>query len=788
MCMSFGQFKNVILLLFITICMASCGKSKDSRWIKTEEGVLYFLPEAPSLLSFGDYYWSGDSVDGLAYGKGTLKYVDNWSDKNNYTISGFAYFGSIDRNGDDELYFVGPKEDGMLNGFAVWSRNGKTIVSEFKKGKAKGTGKIYQDTTLVYSGELKDRGPHGEGKLFADNVLLYEGSFKDELYDGKGTLYYPNGKTKYEGKFKKGLYDGEGQYFTEEGFEIYDGKWSKGRYNGRGTIRYDSLTVDSIGYKPTDLAWTIPLLQNGEYEIDPITGAPILVMPSDIIYESHDFKNGQIKPENQALYDKLNNHIKDFTVEQYDSIYSRISFWENYGYWIYIIASVILLVLWIILLSVNYIEDFKGYDGNVIEKASLYRRIKKWNCWKVYPTWLLLGWFGFHRAQLKSYWSVVYGALFTIIIILNLQNISLYLFWPSCWHFMEISGLSLVLIYALGIFLLFDLGWILWRCYWLNHTYYRHDARELALVSTQSTDIDYLINDVKPTLSSTIANLKTHLNRTKEIQRSQYDGPKSSFNLKRLAGVFTGDDKWAKFEMQRMRSLESLLRDYTDTQQKFAIVAENMNIYLQEARENAYRNINLAKELIGWLRKFNAKETILQTDRKISEEVVQFDFAQFEMPDIQLGMDVEATFNNCVNTTKLLMTCGLRLGPSLAIGAAISVLSGIADAIQKANKLCEAANEKAQKAVWGIGQSLDQIVRAEKDILRAYEILASLYHANRAFTNAYVALRDDLLGEEPSFAYFIRGGVIRPKRNIIEDLVHLQQVTSEYNKINQAKL
>ena len=188
------------------------------------------------------------------------------------------------------------------------------------------------------------------------------------------------------------------------------------------------------------------------------------------------------------------------------------------------------------------------------------------------------------------------------------------------------------------------------------------------------------------------------------------------------------------------------------------------------------------------MRKINAKETVLEKDRELHAEYSTFDFSTLEMPEIELGVDFDSTCKQCLKTTNLLMSAGMRLGPSLAIGAALSLVNHIADALQKAQRLCEEANEKSAKAVKGIGDSLDNIVKSEKDILRAYEILASLNEANKAYIKVYSPLRDAYTGYSPSFSYFIRGGVKIPERNYRDDFILLQQVTSEYNKINKSKL
>ena len=786
--------KKIILFLFLPLFLiiTACGNSKDKRWITTEEGIEYFLPEdkKPSLLTFGNYYWTGDSVDGLAYGKGELRFEDSWNSKNNYTIKGFARYGEILPDNEENIYKVGVEKDYLLTGYGSWTRNDTTIIGNFKKGEAQGEGKIYTGKELVYSGKLKNNLPDGKGILYLNGVLLYDGKFKKGLFNGKGTLYYPDGNILYEGGFKDGYFNGDGLWLYPDGSTVYyKGGFKDGEFDGKGELNFPAMYIDSLKFKPMNELWKIEAQNSGNFTIDSITNEKIFTRDSNAwINERHVFEKGAVKPLHAEYYEKLNSRVMETNPELYESVYERINSWETNAWWKYLIIIAVLAILWFVSFVIYFEDDLEDYNGNKREKADLYSRIKKWSSWKVYPVWLFWGWFGYHRAMLKSLGCYIYAALFSLLTLVNLRNIILFLFWPSSWQFMSFSTFTGVLVALIVLFLIFDLAWIPWRCYWLNHVYYRHDLRERELMTSHKTDVDSLVGDIQPKVKTTINSLNSLLNKTKQVQAQQYTGNKSSFSVKRIVGVTFGNDKWAEFELERLQSLEKVLKDYTKTQNKFADLAEKMNIYLEEARNTAYRNINLTKELIGWMRKINAKETVLEKDRELHAEYSTFDFSTLEMPEIELGVDFDSTCKQCVKTTNLLMSAGLRLGPSLAIGAAISLVNHIADALQKAQRLCEEANEKSRLAVKGIGESLDNIVKSEADILRAYEILASLNEANRAFIQVYAPLRDAYTGTNPSFSYFIRGGVRIPERNYKQDLIFLQQVTSKYNKINQAKL
>lgn len=790
---TFFPVKKIIPLIFILILLIlnACGNSKDKRWITTEEGIEYFLPEdkKPSFFTFGKYYWTGDSVAGLAYGPGELKFEDSWDSKENYTIKGFARFGAIQPENKENLYLVGLTKDFLLHGYGTKTKNDTTIIAKFKNGEAMGNGKIYTKKELVYNGKLENSLPDGEGKLYENGKLLYTGNFKEGLYNGEGELFYPTGNLHYNGDFKKGIFDGEGTLYFPNGALFYRGGFKKGLFNGVGEINYPITLQDSISYNPINQSWILEINESPALK-DSLARSNYINFRNlnEWINEKHVFEDGIVKPLHKQFYDNLNDKSTELNSETYIKIYNRINRWEFNAWWQYLIVIFILGILWLVLLGVYDVEDFRDYSGKLRERATLYSRTKKWTCWQVYPIWLLFGLFGLHRSVLKSQGAFVYGGLFSLLVLINLRNIVLFLFWPSSWKFMIISTISIVIAGCIVLLWITDIAWIPWRCYWLNHTYYRHDLREIELLSSQKTDVDKLAFAIKPKVKDTINSLNGLLKQTKSVQAQKYTGKTSSFNLKRIVSVTFGNDKWAEFELDRLKALELVLKDYTRTQDRFADLAKNLNIYLEEARNTAYRNINLAKELIGWMRKIKTQQTILEKDRELHSNYSTFDFSTIQMSEINLGVDFDSTCKQCVKTTNLLMTAGLRLGPSLAIGAALSLVNHIADALQKAQRLCEEANEKSRLAVKGIGESLNNIVKSEADILRAYEILTALNEANKAFIQVYVPLRDAYTGYYPSFHYFIRGGFKIPERNYRDDLIHLQQVTSEYNKINKAKL
>lgn len=111
--------------------------------------------------------------------------------------------------------------------------NGFFYRGQILDEKRHGTGNLYKDEQLVYSGEWKLDLPDGKGLFFWSN-FSYEGQLQNGEFHGFGKLNYPNGKS-YEGQWSQGKYHGPGVLKAQDG-RSFNGNWENGNPVEEGTL------------------------------------------------------------------------------------------------------------------------------------------------------------------------------------------------------------------------------------------------------------------------------------------------------------------------------------------------------------------------------------------------------------------------------------------------------------------------------------------------------------------------------------------------------------------------
>ena len=184
--------------------------------------------------------YTGEALDGLPHGKGTMTYPD----------------GQV---------YVGEFKDGNCHGQGTMTNpNGSSYVGEFKNNKMHGQGTEIMLDGAKYVGEFKNNMLDGKGIMTysADEspynksrVKTYEGEWKEGKQHGQGTMIYFVG-AKYVGEFKDYLFHGKGTLtYPEEGPDnesgrgSYEGEWKEGKQHGQGTLLYLSAHEHLNGAK-----------------------------------------------------------------------------------------------------------------------------------------------------------------------------------------------------------------------------------------------------------------------------------------------------------------------------------------------------------------------------------------------------------------------------------------------------------------------------------------------------------------------------------------------------------
>ncbi len=607
------------------------------------------------------------------------------------------------------------------------------------KGRLQGFGILEDEDGKVFIGTFDDNKLEGNGVVYENGIVRYKGESRGNLPDGNGTLYYTNGQTEYKGNFKKGLYNGKGVLYDSIGNKLYAGSFSKGLYDGFGEL------YDSIGNK-----------------------------------QSHVWSKGKLDSVTAFYYDKLTQYSKNLSPALIKRCRSRFLTWEKYHVWMYIGWGAFVALILFVCAVAAYEEDIK----------SRYNRIKRWNKYIIWLDWLFFGWLGCHRYALRSYFGLIYPLISGAIMIANIRELSLFLFYPSTWGMWTIGNLSSILLAIMSLLLIIDFFYIPWRCYELNHRYFRHDRNEDEIIQNMPTDIMTFGNSLPRKVKTNSNNISSALLEIRSVHKQKFTGKKDF--LTKVGRAISGKDPWLEFEQNRARTLQRECKKAEKAQNEYAKLCETINVYLEESRRNAYRNFTLAKELISLAIATKKSEHELVIDEQIDDSQLELVTSIESVATVEAGIDWENTTENSIKITRTLLSLGIRGPWAIGVGIGASLLSGAFDAIQKAQNACEEANRQCAEAISQLAHINDTIISTQSQILRSGEIVVALNKANEAFWHAYLSLRNDVFNAEPSFSQFIRGAkvpdTLKNSKDFREKVVHLIQVCSEYNKINQSKL
>lgn len=607
------------------------------------------------------------------------------------------------------------------------------------KGHLQDFGVIKTNDNKIYIGEFDDDKLNGKGVIYENGRIRYKGEIKNNLPNGKGKLYFENGKTEYIGKFKKGHFQGKGLLYDSLGAKIYDGSFAKGRYNGYG-ILYDSLGNKHI----------------------------------------HIWTKGKLDNVTASYYNQLTKYSHKLNSVQLKKCNSRLLRWERYHVWMYMGWGLFIVILFFICWELLHEED----------ESNRYNRTKRWNKYKIWLDWLFLGWMGCHRYILRSYAGFGYFILVTAMIIANIRELCLYLFYPSTWGMWEMGSFTHACLWVMIVCLILDFFYIPWRCYVLNHNYYRHDRNEEIITRRQPTDIMSFGLSVPEIANSSANSIKNTLSAIKRTHQQEFRGKKGFFA--KVGRALSGDDPWLRFEQNRARTLQRECKKAEEAQNTYAEICENINVYLEESRHNAYRNFSLAKELIRLAVKTKKSSTELTCDVALDDSKMTIVTSVDSINEIEAGVDWGSTTQNAIDSSMNLLSLGIKGPWAIGIGIGASLLNGVFEAINKAEKACEEANEQCAEAIAQLAKVNDAIITSHANILRAAEIIIALNKANEAFWQAYISLRDEVFSKTPSFSEFLFGAKVPSYLKENEEfrlkIAHLIQVCSEYNKINKAKL
>lgn len=270
--------KYIIVACFVLFVASACSFVSDSRWIRTDSGVLLWCSSSDTVKSF---IWKGDVIDSIANGSGVLSVIDKDGQETVSNID-MVYGASSPEDIitlDDGSRYVGALVDDKMEGFGVLVKSNEVYIGTFHESKPNGFLKLYRNDKLYYEGYWKDGAFDGEGTLYKEDGSIktgdwvagrlsqtlvdvqlpqghYYGYAKDGKPDGLGKIDYADGVF-YQGKWEAGLWEGEGLYINAND-SVY-GIWEKGKICGDVIYRtpqlyFEGTFIDNVPVGAGNLA------------------------------------------------------------------------------------------------------------------------------------------------------------------------------------------------------------------------------------------------------------------------------------------------------------------------------------------------------------------------------------------------------------------------------------------------------------------------------------------------------------------------------------------------------
>lgn len=722
-----------ICIGIIALFLSSC--SFEASWQETEDNILYWAPSHS-----GRYVWTGNTFYGVANGEGHLNKVNRRGEIKSSTHY-YATLGLL--NDYDKITLInswkywGDEKDGIPHGLGIIERPDSTLViGRYQKGKSD-TVYVFKNNRIIYSGGWKNFAYNGKGILKSwDGHIIYNGRYKDGLYNGNGTLYYDNGQIRYCGHFSRGKYNGRGKLYQQKGKLEYDGHFKDGIYNGYG----------------------------------------ILYCENDSIVE-HVWLNGKINPKYIKLYQNLENHRDKISSTEYLAYKQHLVSYERFAIiWKCFIIGALVLFVHVMIRTYSKRKQVKF----------LYKQQEPFSKKKMYCVWAVSGIIGVHRIMLSSWLGFINIGLFCIAIICNLTPLTLYaghyslipmfVGWTPTFY---IAAVCIGLCFILWII---DSIWVAYRIYYLTSIYYRHDERELAILRGNDTDVNRLMTTISRELPNLLANMQSAISRSRNI------GKEKIKHDTWIGRVLKHGEK--DLEESKYNRIYSNVYEVQNLQKRLKQYSAELSEYLEEARLNTYRNIYLTKEIITYFRdNVKSKEQVLQRDNVVA--IKEMSISTIRAKDVDININAMAAIQTFDASFTAMGSMGLSSGACIGIGAVLAGALLAVDYLEQRNRALEQYARGISKMIENLNSIASETIKVEAKLMRMNELLRALYQCNIAHVKAYVKIRDKAF-PKPTFWNFLKGinreDPYFSSAEFKNDMVFLIKVTSEYNKINTAKI
>ena len=473
----------------------------------------------------------------------------------------------------------------------------------------------------------------------------------------------------------------------------------------------------------------------------------------------------------------------------------------------------ILLYLFLILVLIGTIEEVTDVEEDQMAKPLT----KSKSFWIVG----LLGFLGGHYLYLrKCKWIGISTMLLAFLFPLCFYKYFMYfynlpgLFFPATFDFEQLEEIGIFykcqsILYIIFVFnILIGIIFVPYWVYQFNGNYFRKHKDNDDILNGKELEVDKFYNsellpDIKKTNEDAETVMKV-LNDEDIVIEDETDEEISGL----FKNLFTlGKSSTLKSKVQRLRALRYCCQIISDDIDKFELDNNRLFSYLKYYRVAAYRNLYLAKELIGIVKdKVSSRQQELIIDefpqlispKNINPSDVNFDANQISFDSDRFFDSVGQSFvssfesiNSKLEKEKDISKDDfIEAGIEIAFDSIIAGIEGLFDQYSRTTASIKEVEGMINEAVRYLGKAYPAIQRYQAELARQLELMIALYQCNRAFVMSYEPMRQKVFGQ-PTFSKFLHG--IDKEMSYLKsddfrkDLQHLILVCTEYNKVYNAK-
>lgn len=482
----------------------------------------------------------------------------------------------------------------------------------------------------------------------------------------------------------------------------------------------------------------------------------------------------------------------------FSNIKNRIENYDRGGkIWKYAIAIFVLIIVFAALF--------------VTRAISSEERKRPFPIWKGYLLLFTVGFLGIHKTVICRWDGFVNCILFWALFLFNFSTIMIYWIYPKLLFYIpEYNLFTRIIFLILVLMLVLDFFLIPYYLFRYNANYFRKNKSEDRMLISKSDLYDSankFVNKEIRQVNKQLENINIYVKEDYFIEDPNKDMTFWGSLTRGAKSVITfGNSNKLEIEMNRLRCLSTCCDELGDLYDSCRFCNEILSGDLISSRIAVYRNLYLAKELIGIVKnKLSTKQQSLLVDYyfKCDMPKYQMNINGIANLDVSfnsevfldsLGSDLTVIFDN-LNTKLENESLSKKDFVDAAVLTGLNVfvngLSAIIDLNIRTKEARSEVQTQTSNALLYIDEAVIGIQEYQKYILRQKEILEALEKANIAFIQAYVPLREQVFGK-PTFWKFLTG--IPKNRELFktnefrEDLQHLILVCTEYSKINQSKI